>query len=76
MSSDDIKKALDDSGLTIPAGGVPLTGDAQEEPIAGCTLFHCMFVCAQGCWGPCETSCMLGCSNACFNIGPFGATGT
>ncbi len=69
MSSREIKKALEDSGLSIPPGGVPLNGHGEPEtPIAHCKLGECMFVCAQGCWGPCDTSCMLGCSSANFGI--------
>ncbi len=72
MSSRDIKKALQESGLKIPAGGVLNGHDEAQTPIAQCQLGDCMFVCATGCWGPCDTSCMLGCSGSCFNIGPFG----
>lgn len=70
MSSDDIKKALTESGLKIPAGAEEKTA-ASTTPIANCKLGDCMFVCSSGCWGPCDTSCMLGCSSACFNLGPF-----
>jgi hypothetical protein len=71
MSSHDIKKALKDSGLTIPVGGVPLNATEGETPIAQCKLGECMFVCRVGCWGPCDTSCMLGCSPGCFGLTTF-----
>jgi hypothetical protein len=68
MSSHDIKKALKESGLKIPAGGV-LDGTADPEGTwPQCTIGNCLFGCKDGCYGPCETSCMLGCSSSFFGI--------
>ena len=77
MSTEDIKKALQDSGLRFSAE-LPEECEASK-PV--CTV-QCMFVCSQGCMSTCavqfcavmcaQVQCMLMCANSCVFFSPTG----
>ena len=60
MSTNDIKKALEDSGLRFSA-----SQDEEETGIIFCPI-HCLIPCAYGCWnGNCAQQL---CASGCLNI--------
>ena len=71
MSSEEIKKAIQDSGLTIDPSGVNISeGDVGTEGCANCTSWVCLAggSCSGGCSASsgCETGCWLSsCHSGC-----------
>jgi len=78
MSSNDIKKALEESGLKFTTGAgepqVPGEPGGIKPCILGCQVpcysgcmnacssVWCLTGCATDCIGPCALQCMLGCA--------------